>query len=89
MIPYFHNENQTYRFVSRKTSRKRYVQMRACALYFTKYNQRRKGIIMKKLLSVLLSAVLCLSMLAAFPCFADRQPDVPTPYVDNGGGDNF
>lgn len=44
---------------------------------------------MKKLLSILLSAVLCLSMLAAFPCFADRQPDEPVPYVDNGGGDNF
>lgn len=44
---------------------------------------------MKKLLSILLSAVLCLSMLAAFPCFADRQPDVPTPYVTDGKGDNF
>lgn len=89
MLPHLHSESQTYRFVSRKTSRKRYVQMRACALYFTKYNQRRKGIIMKKLLSVLFSAVLCLSMLAAFPCFADKQPDDPTPCVNEGSDDDF
>ena len=47
---------------------------------------------MKKFSAAFLSALLCLSMLLSAPaiqCFADDEPDVPTPYVDESGGDNF
>ena len=86
------DENQTYRFVFRKTIMKRYVQMRACALYFAKKKKKRKDVIMKKLLSVLLSVMLCMCVMMSAPwnrCFATENPDDPVPCVDEGMGDNF
>ena len=47
---------------------------------------------MKKLLSVLLSVMLCMCVMVSAPwnwCSAIEYPDEPIPCVDNGGGDNF
>ena len=47
---------------------------------------------MKKLLSVLLSVMLCMCVMMSAPwnrCFATENPDDPVPCVDEGMGDNF
>lgn len=47
---------------------------------------------MKKLLSVLLSVMLCMCVMMSAPwnrCFATEYPDDPVPCVDEGMGDNF
>ena len=47
---------------------------------------------MKKLLSVLLSVMLCMCVMISAPwnrCFATENPDDPVPCVDEGMGDNF
>lgn len=46
----------------------------------------------KKLASVLLSAMLCMSVMVSAPCSqcsASDQPEGPVPYVGEGGGDCF
>lgn len=47
---------------------------------------------MKKLLSVLLSVMLCMCVMVSAPwnrCSATEYPDAPVPCVDDSGGDDF
>lgn len=70
---------------------KRYGQTGRSGLCF-KIENEKKGIIMKKLLSVLLCVMLCMCVMVSAPwnrCAATEYPDDPVPCVDDGVGDDF